>query len=248
MVFLQGVKERLSLFIILLIGVEFSSQAQYTKDDLDIFKKREQQVIRKNDSTDIASILTGKVYALRQTYSINSQFFNDANPGDASLRYDGVWIEHINMQYDLSTQQVIVLLKTKYNEKYVSIDSEKVTYFNINGSVFKKVTQDSLMADGIYQIAYAGVQSNLYIKRIKNRVEKISDKITVQFNPVNYYFVTNSLGTFSITSKNDFLNAYGNNPQIKNMLKEYAIKFNKHRIEEGLLTALRVMESKSVTE
>ena len=248
MVVLQGVKERFSLFIILFIGMGFASQAQLKKEDLDIIKQREQQVGRKNDSADIASVLTGKVYALRQTYAINSQFFNDTNPADASLRYDGVWFEHIMMQYDLSTQQIIVLLKTKYNEKYVSIDREKVDYFSIGGSVFKRITQDSVMDDGIYQIAYTGEHGNLYIKRIKNRVEKVSDKITVQFNPVNYYYVTNAFGTFAVASKNDFLNAYNDNPQVKNLLKEHAIKFTKHRIELGLLTALRVMDSKSITE
>ena len=248
MVVLQDVKERLSLFIILLIGIGSASQAQLKKEDLDIIKQREQQVALENNSADIASVLTGKVYALRQTYAINSQFFNDTNPMDASIRYDGVWFEHIMMQYDLSTQQIVVLLKTKFNEKYVSIDKEKVDYFNLGGSVFKKITQDSVMDDGIYQIAFAGEHGNLYIKRIKNRVEKVTDKITVQFNPVNFYYVSNTFGTFSITSKNDFLNAYNNNPQVKNLLKEHAIKFTKHRIEQGLLTALLVLDSQSAME
>jgi hypothetical protein len=94
------------------------------------------------------------------------------------------------------------------------------------------------------QAAYAGVNSNVFIKRTKTKLQTIEDqKINIEYNPVNKYFVRNEFGTFHITGKKTFKEAYQNSEQIISILKKYRIKLSKKNIEQGLVAAASYLES-----
>ena len=235
-------------FFILIIELSVTCYGQFNDTGQELLNKQEQRANAVYESSDVAKVITGKIYALKQTYAINSQFFNDKNPLKGTLVYDGIRFEDIDMQYDLSTQKIIVLLETKSNKKYVSVDTEKVSWFSIDGADFTRVSGDSVMTDGVYQLAYTGDFSRLYIKRIKNRVQKVTDNITVEFKPANFYYLVNSFGTFEISGRKSLIGAFKDKVDVKKVLKPYDFSFSTKRIEKSLLMAIPLLDANLMKE
>ena len=230
-------------FFILIIELSVTCYGQLSVTSQELLNEQEQRANALYEKSDVATIITGKVYALKQTYAINSQFFNDKNPLQGTLVYDGIRLEDIDMQYDLSTQKIVVLLETKNNKKYVSVDAEKVSWFSIDGADFTRVIGDSVLADGIYQLAHTGDFSKLYIKHVKNRVQKVTDKVTVEFKPINHYYVVNSFGIFEIDGRKTLSAAFNDKIDVKKVLKPYDISFSTKRIEKSLLMAIPLLDA-----
>ena len=235
-------------FFILIIELSVTSYGQLSVVSQELLNEQKQGLNAVYESSDVAKVITGKIYALKQTYAINSQFFNNKNPLKGTLVYDGIRFEDIDMQYDLSTQKIVVLLETKSNKKYVSVDAEKVSWFSIDGADFTRVSGDSVMTDGIYQLAYTGDFSRLYIKRIKNRVQKVTDKIIVEFKPANFFYVANSFGTFEISGRKSVSGAFNDKVDVKKVLKPYDISFSTKGIEESLLMAIPLLDANLMKE
>ena len=236
------------VFFISIIVLSVTCYGQPSDAGQELLDRQEQQVEAVYEAADVAKVITGKIYALKQTYAINSQFYNDKNPLKGTLVYDGVRFEDIELQYDLSNQKIIVLLATKNNKKYVSIDTDKVSWFSIDGADFTRVSGDSLMSGGIYQLAYTGDFSRLYVKRIKNRVQKVTDKITIEFKPANFYYVVNSFGTFEISGRKSLSEAFNDKVDVKKVLKPYDIGFSTKHIEKSLLMAIPLLDANLMKE
>jgi hypothetical protein len=194
-------------------------------------------------NTGVSGVLSGKTYNLKYLYAVNSQFYNDSDPTIGSLVYDGVFFSSIEIQYDLFAQRVIVLFEANDSRRYIAIDSEKVSEFTIEGFQFTHVRRDSVMAEGIYELAYAGNKTTLFIKRIKDRREKtIEGKNVLVFSQDDKYYLKNQFGTFHITNKKSFYYAYQFSDEIKNLVKENKIKFSKKKLEQGLFKAVSILD------
>ena len=215
------------------------SYCQTNGDHGDFLEARKRMVYENHASSYVAHILTGKEYKLRYPGAKNSQFFKGKHPESGMLAYDGVVFEDIEIQYDLFSQKVVILLDTKNYIKHVSIDSEKVSAFSIKGYDFRHIKRDSVMKDGFYQVAFEEEYGSLFIKRRKDKNDVSNDKnYTVKFVPVTRYFVKNLYGTFRVNSKKSFLKAYGNDENLKGTIKRNKLKFSKKKIENSLITAI----------
>jgi len=170
------------------------------------------EIVKKNYiSSNVGNVISGKNYDLKYLNTINSQFYKNSYPSEGSLLYDGVYFPLIEIQYDLFSQKVIVLLESKRNNRYVSIDTEKVIEFSIGNVFFERVINDSILQQGIYELAFNGSNSEVLIKRIKKRKEKtIGEKIMYVFAQQDLYFVKNRFGLFQVSNRKTFLNAYEN--------------------------------------
>jgi hypothetical protein len=215
---------------------------QSDKSYTDILETRKQLVYSNHANSFVAHILTGR--RLWDTNIEFAQLFLDKSPVEGTLVFDGVLFEGIGLQYNLYTQQVVALLETENVERYVTITPEKVSEMSLFGHEFTVVQGDTVMAPGIYEIAYAGVNSSVFIKRTKTKLQTIEDqKINIEYDPVNKYFVRNEFGTFEITRKKKLIEAYHNSDQIISILKKYKVKLSKKNIEQGLVTAISNLES-----
>jgi len=203
---------------------------------------RKQGVLSNHADSYVAHILTGRrVVGYKNQFK---QFFLGKYTVAGSLVFDGVLFEDIEMQYNLYTQQVIVLLETENSERYVTVTPDKVSRFSIYAHEFTQVRDDSVMAKGIYELAYSGGNSSVLIKRTNNKMQTIErSKIKVEYYPINKYYVKNEFGTFHITSKKSLIKAYQKSQPLISILKKHKIKLSKKNMEEGLITAISHLEA-----
>jgi hypothetical protein len=241
------VNKQLLVVGLICIGA-FSVQAQSISAKIDILESRGTEVFEHHDDSYVAHILSGKKYQLRYLGAVNSQFFLSDEPSYGTMVYDGTIFNNIELQYDLFAQKIIVLMESKRTAEYVSIDKDKVAEFSVNDCRFVNVRQDSIMEDGIYQLAFEGKKSNVYIKRIKKRIEKVDNsKLIIQFSPISHYYIKNEFGSYKVSGKKDVLFAYQNSNTFKSMLKQKKIKFFKSVKEQGIINAVSLFDSELAT-
>ena len=194
------------------------------------------------NSLNIANNLNGKQYVLKEPFAVESQFYNDGNPDWSWIVYDGIRYDHIYMQYDLVIQKVVLRLESSTSEQYISIDSDKLTAFQIGQTSFEYVTSDTMLAPGIFEISYRGPNSSHLIQRTKTRIVKTTDQIRILYRPYDYHYVLNQYGTFKVDNKKSFLEAYNNDPQVKVLIKKSKLNFGKSRLDNDITQALKMID------
>ena len=223
------------------IGSAVGLFSQSTSNHSDILDARIQGVHSHHRNSYVAHFLTGRKL---WDYDINTeQFFLKKRPTEGVLVFDGVVFEQIELQYNLFTQEVIALLETQNRERYVQLTPDKVSRFSIFEHDFVQVSGDSVMTDGIYELAYEGKGSDVFIKRTGKRIKSIEDHERIEkFIPINRYYVSNEFGTFQITSKKKLIEAYQNSELLISTIKKHKVKFSKKKIEQGLVSAVSLFE------
>ena len=220
------------------------SQASFSQNE-QILATRINSVQEGYASANVGGIVSGKIYSLKYLHAINSQFYKDAYPAIGTMVYDGVFFPSIEIQYDLYIQKIIVLIESKNSKRYVSIDTEKVSEFTIDQYQFTHIRTDSIMKDGIYELAFLGLNSQILIKRSKERRERTKDgKNVLVFSDDNRYYIKNRYGTFHITNKKSFFRAYNNSDDVKRLVKENKIKLSRMKFENGVVTTVTLLEPK----
>ena len=193
----------------------------------------------------IATILSGKGYYLDYKGAKRSPYFGDNGLEFGTLIYDGVTFRNIAILYNLYTQQLVVQHESKNDTQLVILDSDKVSEFSINKYEFVNIRMDSVMNSGIYQLAYRGLNSSLFVKRTMDKDEEFGiQEVTLDFSPKNEYYIINNLGSFLINSKKGLMKAYNNSPRLLSIMKENKIRFSKNLIENGLITVLSLLDPK----
>jgi hypothetical protein len=206
---------------------------------------RKQGVYSNHADSYVAHIITGR----RVLGNMNQfkQYFLGKYTTEGTLVFDEVLFEDIELQYNLYTQQVIVLLETENSEQYVTVTLDKVSRFSIYDHEFTQVQGDGVMAKGIYELAYAGANSSVFIKRTNNKMERIEHgEVKDEYTPINKYYVKNEFGTFHITSKKKLIEAYQNSEQLISILKKNKIKLSKKKMEQGLIAAISYLEASTM--
>ncbi|GJM30269.1 MAG: hypothetical protein DHS20C17_29040 [Cyclobacteriaceae bacterium] len=234
------------LLAIIFVGGCLTLYGQSSRSYSEILETRKQGVYSNHSDSYIAQILTGsKVWDHEIDHQ---QLFLDKPPVRGSLVYDGVLFNDIELQYNLSTQQVIVLLETEISEGYVTVTIDKASRFSVYDHEFVQVLGDSVMEKGIYELAYAGANSNVFIKRTNKRLKSIQgSQVNTEYYPVNKYYISNEFGTFHITSKKQLLEAYQHSRQLISILKKYRIKLSKRKIEQSLIAAISNFEAETAS-
>lgn len=207
----------------------------------ELLETRKQTVYSHHEESYVAGILTGKQFT---DYSNKfKQFFLGKYTSRGSLVYDEVLFEDIELQYNIFNQEVIALLETHKSERYVVVRPDKVSAFSVYGHDFVHLPGDSVMASGIYELAYDGVKSSVFIKRTSVDSKTVEgNMIKIEYEPVNKYFVRNQYGTFQISGKKKLIQAYQKSPQLIRIIKTNRIKFSKKAIAQGLVEAVSKLE------
>ncbi|MCG8310126.1 MAG: hypothetical protein MI975_22200 [Cytophagales bacterium] len=227
------------IIIIISISQVTTSFSQSWEANHHILEKRQNSILGSYSNSNVAQIISGKRYDLIYRNNVNERFFRNLSPMQGAIEYDGVSIDHIEIQYDLVNQQIVVLLESEDNEEYVIVDIGMVSSLSIGDYRFINVNSDAIMEDGLYQLAYCGQKSNLFIKRQKHRKIYFSGKeAKVKFVPESHFYIKNEYGTFRIASKKDLLVAYKNSEKIRDILKTKKTNFNKKKIENDLVLAI----------
>ena len=236
-------KQALLLLVVLFLET-FPLLGQIARTSKEVLEERKKSVYSHRQDSHVASILTGRRY----TESINQfkQYFLGKYITTGSLVFDGVLFENIELQYNLHTQQVVALLETESVERYVTVTPDKVFRFSVYGHEFIQYPGDNVMDQGIYEMAYRGEKSTVFIKRTSIEKETIrSGTVNVRYEPINKYYVKNEFGTFHITGKKKLIEAYGNSASLISIIKNHELKFTKKKVEKDLVTAIIQLENRA---
>ena len=231
---------RILLLLLCVVGI-LPLSGQSDKLSAELLEARKQMVYSHHEEAYVAGILTGKQFT---DYNNKfKQFFLGKYTSQGSLVYDGVLFEDIELQYNIFTQDVIALMETHRSERYVEVTPDKVSAFSVYEHDFVHLAGDSVMAPGIYELAYGGVNSSVFIKRtsISNKLVD-GNQINIEYEPVSKYFVRNQFGTFRVSSKKKLIQAYQKSPRLIRIIKTNRIKFSKKKIEQGLVEAVSKLE------
>ncbi|MEM7109572.1 MAG: hypothetical protein AAF519_15210 [Bacteroidota bacterium] len=209
-----------------------------------IIQARKTRVLDDYLQRSITNILHGRKYNLIYFQAIrNSQFFKEKAPEQGYVEYDEVLFKDIDIQYDLYTQEIVVLIELKGGSQYVTLDTSRIKRFSIGEDSFHHIRNDKLLDQGFYQVAYAGKESSLFISRTKKKkVTKNTTGIEIDFTLQSNYYLRNVRGTFTIKTKKQFLNAFGNSQSVKSIIKKHKIRFTKRQLEKSFITALQLIE------
>ena len=235
---------RIIIGIITFLSVQSVLYSQSLGIPEDFLSRRKLRVMNYYQNFEVGSLITGNLYIPDVSNEINNRFFITDSDAKGSIVYDGFLIDNIPVQYDLVDQQVIVLLKSKSQGKYLIVDQEKVSEFSIGGFRFVHLPEGRL-PKGIYQIVYAGESSILFAQRRKIRTKSItSEKIVYQLFPQTDYYVKNEHGTFKIRDRKDLIKAYNTKDFPRDMIKKKKLKLSRKNIEESLLSVMPLLEPK----
>ncbi len=239
-------EKKILLFVIALFGWLIS--LGQPDNDMKILETRTSRVHEHYQNLYVAPVLTGKGYYADYRGAKNIPYFGSDDLEFGKLIYDGVIFKNIEIQYDLYTQQVVVLLESKNDTQLIIVDSDKASGFSINNYEFVNIRVDSIMKSGFYQLAYKGYKSSLLIKRTMDEdVEMSTQEITSEFKPKNEYYIKNQFGSFHVNSKKRLLKAFNNSEEVISILKKNGIRLSKGKIENGLITVLSLLDPKVAT-
>lgn len=172
-------------------------------------------------------------------------YFDTDKMMEGNVHYDGVWY-NLPLLYDLVMDQVII---NHYNELYkISLISEKVDQFNVNGHVFKKLgltNQDVKLAPGFYEEIYAGDSISLYAKRSKMISELINmQSLEREFVSKNLYYFLIRGSYHPVNSKKEMYALLGHKKkEVATYLRKNHVKFRKSK-EAALVIASKKYDDK----
>lgn len=108
---------------------------------------------------------------------------DDWIPG--SVMYDGQFYDNIMLQYDISTDQLII--ESHMYGTQIQLIKSKVQSFSLEDRKF--INMDSSSMKGFYEVLYSG-KTMVLAKRIKRLQERISSaEITREFEEKNKYYM-----------------------------------------------------------
>ena len=164
--------------VVIAIVIWFPSYGQLGMSDKDILEARKLSVKKNYEHIGVARILTGKHYTLKQLHAINSQLFREMNPRVGKLVYDGILFSDLVIQYDLSTQQVIVLLKTL----------RKSHGFSSMGMSLGTFLETALLPKGSIRLDTQDRGQPFTVKEAKPRLQPFvrSKLLSILFHPTNF--------------------------------------------------------------
>jgi len=210
-------------------------------DEVD--KIRIQGATNEYKSHNVANLLSGKSYALKVPYSINTRFFQDMEPTLGTLVYDDSRLDSIQLLYDVVDQYIIILQQSFHNQHYIRIDDSKVSQFSFNGHRFYRIKSDSLLKRGFYEIIYSDEIYRILAKRVKSKQASVKDnKLQIEFNPTSSYFLQDTTEILEVSGKKKFFKALELSEDENRYLRRSNIAFSKRNYELWMKTILKRLE------
>ena len=172
-------------------------------------------------------------------------YFDTDKMVEGNVHYDDIWYR-LPLLYDLVTDQVIIL---HFDGLYkLSLVSEKVDQFNMNGHVFKKIgvtNLDAKLAPGFYEEIYAGDSISLYAKRTKMISELLNMRsLEREFISKNQYYFLIRDSYHPVNSKKEMYALLGNKKrEVAVYLRKNHVKFRKSK-EAALVIASKKYDDK----
>lgn len=172
------------------------------------------------------SLYNGTEYIGSYPGTTGNPYFEWDTLQPAFIQYTGVQYQNIGLKYDLVSQEVV--LRGRQN-LLLSLVTEKIAYFSINGHLFLHMLNDSstgLPQAGYYEVLYGGRTTVLALR--KKQVERAPNVADLNiFRQYNQYFVKKASLYHPVDSEKSLLNLFELGSALKKQLRENKLRFKK---------------------
>ncbi|MCF2495169.1 MULTISPECIES: hypothetical protein [Dyadobacter] len=191
----------------------------------------------KEATSQSQNLYNGRQYYVYDNRSEEHQFFEFRKWHNGVIMYDGQRFDSIPMLYDIFKDELII---KHFNGDHILLQSEKVDYFKVDNHNFVRYEAgkdiNEQMRTGFYDVLYEG-KSRTIVRRVKQRQEKIVDKMVIALYPQkNNFFIRKGDRYYGVSSKKSALNLFPEyKRELRKVLKDQRIKFRKNR-ETAIVT------------
>jgi hypothetical protein len=229
---LPGIKRFLCILSFFFLSAG-SMLAQLAADDSILYSSAVRHLIAlyHQHSGDQSGLYNGSQHSgYPFSFEAGNPFFKENKPGTGSVIYDGVLYENVSMQYD-EVQEALIMEDSSRRIRLLNDRIEMFTLFNNNFIRIVKDTESAvLVQSGFYNFLYAGKTSVL--KREEKYIrEDPSTGVLLRFVDIHlYYYVKMDNRYFSIKSKNNFLNVFGDRKKdIRQYIRKNKLSYRRDR-------------------
>jgi hypothetical protein len=184
------------------------------------------------------SLYNGCEYSRPPVSTKGFPFFESENLIEGSVFYDGNLYRHVNLQYDIVKDELVIANFSK--NAVVKLISEKVAYFTLQQHTFIYVNPDKntigIMAGGFYEKLFGDNNIAVLARRFKMFKQSLPGEENYSiYNEGNLYFLKKDGRYHAVTDKHSLLDLLSDKKdELKIYIKTNTIKFNKD-LEHSIL-------------
>ncbi|TDE11986.1 hypothetical protein [Dyadobacter psychrotolerans] len=177
------------------------------------------------------NLYNGRLYYIYDSRMEEHQFFEERKWKKGIVFYEGQRFDSVALMYDLVRDELVI---KHLNGDPMLLQSEKVDYFWNEGHTFKRFESGKditpQMRTGFYDLVYNG-ESQLLVRRTKQRQEKIVDKRVIAYFPEKSFFYIRKNGKYNfVRSKKSVLALFPEyKKQLRKALRDENIAFRPER-------------------
>jgi hypothetical protein len=177
------------------------------------------------------NLYNGRQYYVYDARGEEHQFLNQRKWHNGVVLYDKQQFDSIPMVYDLFHDELVI---KHFNGDHILLQSEKVDFFMLDNHNFERLEAgkdiNDQMKTGFYDILYNGA-SRTIVRRVKQRQEKIVDKMVIALYPQkNFFYIRKNDRYNSVHSKKSVFNLFADHKkEMRKVLRDQKIKFRKNR-------------------
>jgi len=176
-------------------------------------------------------LYTGSEYANKGHNIQGFPYFESENLFTGSVLYDNNFYDKVPMQYDLVSDELVIL---DYGKNYkIALIGDKVSYFVLGGHRFIGVliAADSLAPGktGFYEELYSG-SIKVFAKRRKlpQSIGKVEDNVT-RYIQYNSYYIQKAGKLMEVGNERSIMSVLSDKKQdLKNFIRSGNLDFKKH--------------------
>ena len=177
------------------------------------------------------NLFNGRVYYIYDGRMEEHQFFENRKWDKGSIIFDGQRFDSVQTLYDIVKDEIVI---RHMSGESISLPSERVQYFSNNRQPFRWFEAgkgiEPTMRTGFYNVFYDG-STQLLIRRVKFREEKIKDKSVITLFPQkDLYYIRKNDHYFSVRTKKSVLKLFPERKgELRRALRESGILYRSDR-------------------
>jgi hypothetical protein len=183
------------------------------------------------------SLYNGSEYYRSPVSTKGFPFFKQESLIEGSVFYDGNLYEHVNLQYDIAKDELVI--KNFQQNATIKLISQKVKHFTLQQHSFVYFLPDNkaadIMPEGFYEKLLSSNISVLAKRQKKFTLALNADDNSSKYSEYNSYFLQKQDGYFAVTDKRSLLTVLNDRKsQLKQYIRDNKISFTKD-LEDAII-------------
>ena len=217
------------LFLYAMFSVVYSFSQDVNAGSLAQIQDNNTIALYNNYTDGNAAVFNGAAYSYYAFRMDGDPFFQSTNSSPGWISYKGEKYDPLYMLYDITRNQVVVLLPTS-DMRAAVLHNEFVDSFQIAGHTFislKEDHQQNLYNTGFYDVLYRG-SLQLFARRTKVMTESLENNYVLTIiSPKDLFYIHKKGLYYLVNNKKDVFRVLADRKsEIKKMMRRQHLKLN----------------------